>query len=48
MLPRNLNNSKNDDDDDDDEDDDDDKNNISNLPEVEYVGCGSSQKNLTP
>lgn len=33
MLPRNLNSSKNDD------DDDDDKNNISNLPEVENVGC---------
>ena len=46
MLPRNLNSSKNDDDDDDD--DDDDKNNISNLPEVENVGCGSSEKNLTP
>ena len=45
MLPRNLMSSKNDDDDD---HDDDDKNNISDLPEVENVGCGSSQKNLTP
>ena len=50
MLPRNLNSSKNDDDDDDDDydDDDDDKNNISNLPDVENVRCGSSRKNLTP
>ena len=42
MLPRYLNSSKNDDDDDDDDD------NISNLPEVENVGCGSSQKLLIP